>query len=412
MKNNPYLSLKIRAFRLFLIGRLFIFLALQVQILASSWQVYSLTKNPLYLGLIGLSVALPAIGVSLYAGHLSDFIERKLIVIVTAITLMASMIMLIICSIFIKNEQLLLCLIFIFVTLTGLSRGFLIPSLFGLLSDIVPRKLYGSATAINSAARTASSIFGPVMGGFMYTWSSAASTYFVAALFLLLSIICLLRLQLKSVAPIKQTTSVLESIKEGLSFVRSNQVILGAMALDLFAVLFGGAVALLPVFVSEIFHQGPEMLGILRAAPSVGALLAAVTLAHRPIMKHAGVILLITIAGFGISMIGFGLCTNVYFSLLLLSLSGIFDNVSVYIRSTIYQLSTPNEMKGRISAINSIFIYLSNEIGEFESGVTAKLMGLVPSVVFGGCMTLSVVLITALKAPKLRRLHMQDLYNQ
>jgi hypothetical protein len=210
----------------------------------------------------------------------------------------------------------------------------------------------------------------------------------------------------------KNDVSDLENIKEGINFVFSNQIILGAMALDLFAVLFGGAVALLPIFTSEIFHQGPQGLGVLRAAPSVGSFLTAALLTHRPLVRHAGAILFASVAGFGFCMIGFGLSTSFYFSLFLLALSGAFDGVSIYVRSTIIQLSTPNDMKGRVAAVNSIFIGSSNEIGEFESGVTAKLMGLVPSVVFGGCMTLLVVLATSIKAPKLRELHMHQLQAQ
>lgn len=184
------------------------------------------------------------------------------------------------------------------------------------------------------------------------------------------------------------------------------------MALDLFAVLFGGAVAMLPIFTSEIFHMGPQALGLLRGAPSIGAFLTATFLTHKPITKNAGVILLWCIGGFGLCMIGFGLSKNFYVSLFLLALSGMLDGISVFVRSTIFQVLTPNEMKGRVAAVNGIFIGSSNEIGEFESGITARLMGLVPSVVFGGCMTILVVLFTAIKAPKLRKLHMDKLYEE
>jgi hypothetical protein len=187
---------------------------------------------------------------------------------------------------------------------------------------------------------------------------------------------------------------------------------LGAMALDLFAVLFGGAVALLPIYTAEVFHLGPQALGLLRAAPPVGALLMAMMLTHRPIADNAGKVLLSVVAGFGVCMICFGVSTNFYFSLFLLALSGALDGISVWIRTNIFQLITPSGMKGRVSAVNSIFIGSSNEIGEFESGVTARLMGLVPSVVFGGCMTLMVVLTTCFKAPKLVGLHLRHLYKE
>ena len=184
------------------------------------------------------------------------------------------------------------------------------------------------------------------------------------------------------------------------------------MALDLFAVLFGGAVALLPMFTSDVFHCGPQILGVLRAAPSLGAVVMAVILTHKPLTKNSGLILLGAVAGFGLSMIAFGLSSSLYLSLVLLVISGAMDGVSVWLRSTIFQLVTPKYMKGRVAAVNSMFIGSSNEIGEFESGVTAKLMGLRPSVIFGGCMTLLVVLITAFKAPKLTKLHLATLYKE
>ena len=225
-------------------------------------------------------------------------------------------------------------------------------------------------------------------------------------------IFAFLRLKVRMTATAKKDTSIVENIKEGLHFVFSNEIILGAMAMDLFAVLFGGAVALLPVFTAEVFHMGPQALGMLRAAPCVGALITATILTHHPLKHNAGRIFLGAVGGFGLCMIAFGLSRNFYLSLFLLALSGILDGISVYVRSTIYQLLTPMDMKGRVSAVNNIFIGSSNEIGEFESGVTAKIMGLVPSVVFGGCMTLLVVLFTMFKAPKLRNLNMENLYEE
>jgi hypothetical protein len=225
-----------------------------------------------------------------------------------------------------------------------------------------------------------------------------------------LPLFCFFGVKATPVTKAKNDVSVFENIKEGVRFVFSNQVILAAMALDLFAVLFGGAVALLPIFTSEIFHMGPHGLGLLRAAPGVGSFLMAALLTHRPLARHTGAILLASVAGFGFCMIGFGVSTSFYFSLFLLALSGALDGVSIYVRTTIIQLLTPSDMKGRVAAVNSIFIGSSNEIGEFESGVAAKLMGLVPSVVFGGCMTLLVVLAATIKAPKLRALHMQQLH--
>ena len=223
------------------------------------------------------------------------------------------------------------------------------------------------------------------------------------------SVFYFLLLKTRTSLIVKEEVSTLENILQGVRFVCSNEIVLSAMVLDLFAVLFGGAVALLPMFASEVFHSGPQTLGLLRAAPSFGALLSASILTHHPLIKNSGAVLLLAAAGFGLCMIAFGLSTNIYLSLFLLALSGALDGASVWMRNTILQLLTPDNMKGRVSAVNSMFVNSSNEIGEFESGVTAKIMGLVPSVLFGGFMTLLVVLVTTFKSPKLRKLHIENL---
>jgi len=408
--NDPYAALASRDFRLLLIGRLLATLALQIQGMAVGWQIYALTKSALCLGLIGLSEAFPAIGVALYAGHVADVVDRRLIVLTVTASLVLSVALLGGFSAALSASALLVPIIFCIIALSGLARGFYAPAMFGMVSDIVPRALYGNASAWNTATWQASSVAGPVVGGFLYVCFGPGVTYAFATFLLASALICFFRVKTTTALKAKNDVSVFENIKEGVRFVFSNQVILAAIALDLFAVLFGGAVALLPIFTSEIFRLGPQGLGLLRAAPSVGSFFMAALLTHRPLVRHTGAILLVSVAGFGLCMIGFGLSTSFYVSLFLLALSGAFDGVSIYVRSTIIQLLTPNYMKGRVAAVNSIFIGSSNEIGEFESGVTAKLMGLVPSVVFGGCMTLLVVLATTIKAPKLRRLHMQHLH--
>jgi len=407
--DNPYAALALRDFRLLLIGRLFATLALQIQGMAVGWQVYALSKSALYLGLIGLSEALPSLGVALYAGHVADMIDRRSIVLSVLSSIVVSVALLGACSATMSGSPMLVMIIFAIIALSGLARGFYAPAMFGMVSDIVPRELYGNAAAWNTASWQASSVVGPILGGFLYVCFGPAITYAFATALLAASLVCIAFVNSSSPVNPKNDLSVFENIKEGIAFVFANQVILGAMALDLFAVLFGGAVALLPIFTSEIFHQGPQALGMLRAAPSIGSFIVAAFLTHKPLVRNAGAILLASVAGFGFCMIGFGLSTSFFFSLFLLALSGAFDGISIYVRSTIVQLATPNELKGRVAAVNSIFIGSSNEIGEFESGVTAKFLGLVPSVVFGGCMTLLVVLTTAIKAPKLRALHMHEL---
>ncbi len=409
-KSNPYAAMQITDFRYLFAGKCFITLAVQIQAMAVGWQIYELTKNPLALGMIGLTEAIPAIGISLYAGHVADRVNRRLITGISVLVVTCTIAALAACTISLGPGDALTAIIFTAIAVSGFARGFYNPAMFGLLSDIVPRENYGNAAAWNSTAWQSCAMLGPILGGFLYVGFGAGCTYIAATVLGILGLLCFLLIKTDSVIQPLKHDSVVENIKEGLQFVFSNQIVLAAMAMDLFAVLFGGAVALLPIFTSEVFHMGPQALGTLRAAPSIGAFLTATYLMHHPIGNHAGRIFLAVVAGFGICMIGFGLSTNFYVALFILALSGMLDGVSVYLRSTIYQLLTPSDMKGRFAAVNSIFIGSSNEIGEFESGVACKLLGLVPSVVFGGCMTLLVVLFAAFKAPKLRNLNIKDLY--
>jgi MFS family permease len=411
MTISPYGALKIRDYRLLLAGRLFVSVAVLIQAVAIGWQVYSLTKDPLSLGLIGLSEAFPAIGISLYAGHINDIFDRKLIALGAIAILIISFASLSILSAGYIGMPILLISIYCINALTGFARGFYAPAVFAMISHLVPRELYGNAAAWTSAFWQASSVIGPCSAGFLYVWLGTSKTYLMSTILLTIAFFIFLFIKADTKPSAKEDTNMIRNIREGLNFVFSNQIISGAMVLDLFAVLFGGAVALLPMFTAEVFHCGPQMLGILRAAPSVGALLTASFLAHRPIFKNAGLVLFTCVAGFGLCMILFGLSTNIYFSLFLLCLSGALDGISVWIRNTIFQLVTPHNMKGRVAALNNMALQSSNEIGEFESGVAAKLMGLVPSVIFGGCATLIIVLVTAFKTPKLRKLHLQHLYD-
>jgi len=400
--------LEYKDFRLLLIGRLLFTLATQIQSLAVGWQIYELTKSPLMLGFIGLAEALPNIGMALFAGHIADRYQRRMVAMRSISVMFVFTVMLALIS---MSNQNVVILIFGVIAFTGAARSFYAPSCFGLVADILPRKLYAKAGAINSAIWMGSAIVGPLLGGGLYLAGKATLTYWISAALLFVSLLCFFRLSTKhSISSADQ--GVIESINDGLKFVFSNQIILGAMALDLFAVLFGGTVAMLPVFADKIFNMGPMALGMLRGAPPVGAVLVLIYLSRHPLRHNAGKILLGCVGGFGLCMIGFGLSTNYYLSLFLLAISGALDGVSVYLRSTIFQLVTPAEKRGRVAAVNSIFIGSSNEIGEFESGVTARLMGLIPSVIFGGCMTLVVVILTTIKAPKLRRLNIDELQNQ
>jgi MFS family permease len=252
-------------------------------------------------------------------------------------------------------------------------------------------------------------VLGPALGGALVGWASISVAYAVAIVLSLGAAAALLLLKIEE-PPSADSAPVFSSIAEGLRFVYSNQIILAAQALDMFAVLFGGAVSMLPVFINDVYHYGPEGLGILRAAPAIGAIVTGVILSRHTLTIHAGRVLLIAIAGFGVCIILFALTTHFWVAAFLLVLSGAFDGVSVVLRSTIMQLVTPDNMRGRVAAINGIFIGSSNELGAFESGLAARILGLVPSVIFGGMMTLTVVLATARLAPKLRKLDLRQLH--
>ncbi|MBX7125547.1 MAG: MFS transporter [Cyclobacteriaceae bacterium] len=405
--SNPYAALQISDFRRFVSARLCITLAIQMQAVIVGWQVYEITHDPLSLGLIGLAEAIPAIGVSLYAGHVADIVERKKIILWTVAALLVCSTSLL-CFTFGVGELLSrfgALPIYSVIFISGFARGFLSPANFSFMPQLVPRELYGNAITWNSTIWEAGAVAGPMFGGLIYGFFGIQAAYSIDVLLTLAAFGFYFSIERKPIPPATEADDVVEKIKSGLRFVFSNEMILAAISLDLFAVLFGGAVALLPVFAKDILSVGEVGLGFLRAAPSIGAIGMALYITHHPIRKRMGRILLWCVAGFGLTMIGFGLSTNFWLSMAMLVLSGVFDCVSVIVRSSLIHLLTPENMKGRVSAVNSIFIGSSNEIGAFESGAAAKLMGVVTSVVFGGFMTLVVVGVTATRAKRLRRLH-------
>jgi MFS family permease len=407
--HDPYAVLRIPEYRLFVAARLCLTLALQIQAVVVGWQIYAITKDALSLGLIGLAEAIPSIGVALYAGHLADHTSRKKIIVTCLLVLLVCSGALLVYTtdlgFFLQRQGLLPLYTVIFVS--GIARGFIGPAIFSFMPQIINNKdLYANAVSWNTTVWQSASVAGPAIGGLVYGFWGITASYaldvgltFLASLFFILI----------AARPLPVSTGKLkmkESLLTGLRFVFGNQVILSAISLDLFAVLFGGAVALLPIFAAEVLHTGPQGLGFLRAAPAVGSVLMAVYITHHPVRAHAGRKMLVCVAGFGVCMIVFGLSTSFWLSLVVLALSGAFDSISVIIRSTLMQLLTPEHLKGRVSSVNNIFVGSSNEIGAFESGVAAKLMGAVAAVVFGGCMTLSVVGLTAWKAGKLRKLQL------
>jgi MFS family permease len=297
--------------------------------------------------------------------------------------------------------------VFATIFLTGLARGILGPAQVALLGELVPRNLYGNAATWNSANWQVAAVMGPAIGGMVYGFWGIIPAYSIVLGLYTLSFFMISLIKAERHEVFQSAEGVFRRIRGGIDFVFKTPELLGAFTLDMFAVLFGGAVAMLPVFASDILYIGPQGLGLLRACPAIGATIMAFVLMFRPPVRETGKILFICVIGFGLCMIGFGLSRSFLLSGVLLILSGAFDNVSVVIRGTILQLYTPDDMRGRVASVNSIFIGSSNELGAFESGVTARLMGLVPSVVFGGIMTLAVVFITIKVNKPLRKLSLK-----
>ncbi len=298
--------------------------------------------------------------------------------------------------------------IYVLILFTGLARGFNFPAQSAFTATLVPRELYANSSTWNSLVWHIAAISGPAFGGLLYGFWGVNVAYSAVIVFGVMAVIFFMNVNSRPVPVKEKSETLVESLLVGIRFVFKNQIILGALSLDMFAVLFGGATAMLPVFAGEILKVGPEGLGLLRAAPAVGAVFMGVFLAFYPPLENSGKKLFFSIAGFGVSIILFAISKNFYLSFFFLMLSGIFDNVSVIIRSTTIQLFTPDEMRGRVASINSIFVGSSNEIGSFESGLAARIMTLVPSVVFGGVMTILIVGGIANIAPNLRRLNLKD----
>lgn len=404
--HDPYAALRVRDYRLFLAMRLFITLGVQIMSVSVGYFVYDLTHDPLALGLIGLAEAVPAIGVSLYAGHLADKINRRSIILACSlnITVCAIALLLLALNRHHLSTAVLLAGIYGVTVLSGVGRGFFSPANFSFLPQLVDRSILPNAISWNSSAWQTANITGLGLGGLLYGFAGVDATFAAMAVLCASGVVCVLQIAPRPVPPAIHAEKALARIREGIRFVFNNQLILSAIALDLFAVLFGGAVALLPIYAKDILQVGPEGLGILRAAMALGAITMAFVLAHRTPGANAGYQLLWCVAGFGVCIIAFGLSRSFLLSFICLYLAGVLDEVSVFIRASLVQHLTPDHMKGRVSSVNSIFITSSNEIGSFESGVAAKLLGTVPAVVFGGVMTLVVVGIAWWRAPTLRQL--------
>jgi MFS family permease len=396
-----------KAFRTLLLYRIGATLSYQITMVAVGWHLYEITNSVVSLGLIGLAELIPYFTLALYSGHAVDNYSRTRIAAIACVIHM--MVGLFLAAVAIGWLAPPVPLIYGAVAFIGIGRALLRPSYQALFGQIIPRDQLPRYTAYASSAFQICVVAGPGLGGLMIGFAGLEWTYLLAACcgaFGLYGITFIKVVQEKSST---LSSNFLKSFLEGFHYVRKHELILSVMALDMFAVLFGGAVSILPAFVKEVLNAGPETLGILRAAPAAGAVLTGIYLARRPLLENSGKYLFLSVAGFGLSVIAFGISSNLWVCALFLFISGCCDSISVVIRGSVMQLTTPDHMRGRISAINGIFIGSSNELGALESGLAASVMGLVPSIVFGGAATIVVVLLTYRLAPHLRKLHLKDI---
>lgn len=404
---DPYAALRIPEFKFFIIARFCIIMALQIQRVAVGYQIYDITGDVFALGLMGLAEAIPSIAVSLIAGHVTDKYPRKSIVMIALFVLTFCSIILFFTSVNMQAsiENYGVTIIYSVIFLSGIARGFLGPAIFAFMPQLLPNKeLFQNAVSWNSTTWQTASVVGPALGGLVYGLTNIQTTYAVDFGLMISALLFSLLIKSKPLPVHSEKYTLWESLTLGIKFIFGNSIILSSISLDLFAVLFGGAVALLPAFAKDVLKCGPEGLGILQAAPAIGSVAMALIVTYFPLKKAAGLKLLIAVAGFGFCMIGFAISQYFWLSFAILLLSGLFDSVSVIVRSTLLHTFTPEHMKGRVSAVNNVFIGSSNEIGAFESGLAARLMGLVPSVIFGGSMTLLVVTFMTLKSKVIRKL--------
>ena len=411
-KLDPYAALRYKEFNIFLLARFAMVFAWSMQFIVIEWQVYSMTKDPWSLGIIGLMEVIPAVSTALFAGHIVDQKEKRNLLIKCILGFsVISLGLFLLSTPSISAEfdaTAILYSIYFLVFLGGIVRAFLGPTIFSLIALIVPKKIYPNAATWSSTTWQMASVLGPALAGFSISWIGVHWSMCLIFGFSVLALIAVLKISRKPIMNPKIGEPILQSLREGLRFVFDSKAIFGALTLDMIAVLFGGAVALLPVFAQDILQVGSEGFGILRAAPAVGAAITMIGSTRFPIHKYAGKKLLWAVFGFGISIIVFGLSTSFWLSVFALFASGALDGISMVIRQTILQLKTPDHMRGRVASVNSMFVGSSNELGAFESGATAKLMGTVTAVVFGGCMTLLTVGATAMISPTFRKLDLQE----
>lgn len=382
----------------YLVGRFLWVSASQILNVAVGWLIYDVTRSALALGMVGLAAFAPKLVLSLVSGIVADRFERRLVCGISFLVMsLVTLGLLVVAS----SSPVIPGAVYALFIVFGTARGFATPASQAMVANLIPREVFSRVVGISSSTSQMATIIGPALGGLLYVIGAWAPFAVSAGAFFLASILNFLiskKPRSNARAPVKLSDAFV-----GLHFIRKKPVILGAISLDLFTVLLGGATALLPMIASEILHLGPFGLGILRSMPAVGAMTLGLTLAYRPIERHAGFKLFVATTTFGLATIALGLSGNLYLSLASLWLIGASDVFSVVIRQTLVQSDTPDEMRGRVAAVNSLFIGASNELGEFESGVTAAIFGLVPAILIGGLGTIAVSAIWALAFPQLRR---------
>ena len=410
--NDPYAALKIREFNIFLLVRFLLVFGWSMQFIVIEWQVYSITKDPLSLGIIGLMEIIPAFSMALFAGHIVDQKEKRnlLATCTAAFSLISLGLYFLTTETFVEqfSTNTILYGIYALVFFGGFLRSFFGPTIFSLVALLVPKKIYHNAATWSTSTWKTASVLGALGGGFFISWIEVDNTLLLVFILVMLSLIGTFFIKKKPILNTKIGEPIKESLKAGVQFVFQNKAILGALTLDMIAVLFGGTVAILSVFAQDILKVGPEGFGLLNASISVGSIVTMFLTTYIPINKNTGRKMLISVFIFGLSIIAFGLSSVFWVSLLALFVSGAADGISMVIRQTILQLKTPDDMRGRVSSVNSMFVGSSNELGAFESGLAAKLIGPVAAVVFGGIMTLLTVGATAVLNPVLRDLDLTE----
>ena len=408
LKTDPFASVKVIEYRNLLIGRFAFVMGLRMMSTLIGWWIYLLTNDPFAIGLVGLSEVIPALSLALYAGHIIDQSEkRKLLLMGIILYFLAVVALIFVSGHFIARHltqhEIAICIYFI-IFCTGIFRAFTGPVFGAMIAYIVPRNDLQNATTWSQGTYLTASVSGHATGGFLIALAGITGTLVTTAVLIVISFFFLFKLNPKPASIMKGAVRTWESVKEGLSFVYRTKELFSSLSLDLFAVLFGGAVALIPIYARDILKVGPEGFGILNGASDMGSILIVIILTIFPAKKKQGKKFILAVGGFGICIIIFGISKIFLLSFAALMISGMLDGISVVVRGTITQLKTPDHMRGRVMSVNSMFVNSSNELGQFESGVAAKLMGTIPSVVFGGSMTLLVVIITWFKSPTLRKM--------